>query len=427
MIFHHLTIFEFRRISMSIWERKVKMKGVLFLAGWLCIASMISCDEGNGQLLGAISSKPLHLFEAPKRWTGVNWFGFETGNMVPHGLWARDYKSILKQIRDLGFNSFRLPWSNAIFEDKKPQSIQVNAWGIDPYTQIRGMNLELKDLTSLEIMDKIIEEALRLGLVIILDNHSREPDGYMNETLWYTAKVSEEKWIDDWKNIAKRYRNYPNVVAADLNNEPHGNTFTGQKPPASWGDDIAGFGNNDWRAAAEKCGREILQVNPHLTIIVEGVEQYRGETYWWGGNLAGVRQNPLTLIPRHKLMYSPHEYGPEVYPQKWFSSPDFPNNMPSLWRHFFWFIEEEGISPLFFGEFGIKESSAADPQSVPHRWLTALMELMGRKSHWTFWCFNPNSGDTGGILKDDWVSVNQAKYNLLKPYLEPLDQSTKDD
>jgi hypothetical protein len=33
---------------------------------------------------------------------------------------------------------------------------------------------------------------------------------------------------------------------------------------------------------------------------------------------------------------------------------------------------------------------------------------------------NPNSGDTEGILKDDWVTVNLAKYNLIKPFLEPL-------
>lgn len=26
---------------------------------------------------------------------GVNWFGFETANHAPHGLWSRDYKSML--------------------------------------------------------------------------------------------------------------------------------------------------------------------------------------------------------------------------------------------------------------------------------------------------------------------------------------------
>ena len=75
---------------------------------------------------------------------------------------------------------------------------------------------------------------------------------------------------------------------------------------------------------------------------------------------------------------------------------------------------------LFFGEFGIKESSAADKSSVPHKWLSKFMEYVGKKSSWTFWCMNANSGDTGGILMDDWVTVNQAKYGIIKPYLEAI-------
>jgi aryl-phospho-beta-D-glucosidase BglC (GH1 family) len=71
-------------------------------------------------------------------------------------------------------------------------------------------------------MDKIIAECDRLGLKVVLDNHSRKADGYMNETLWYTSGCSEEKWINDWVTIVTRYKNNPSVVGADLNNEPHG-------------------------------------------------------------------------------------------------------------------------------------------------------------------------------------------------------------
>src|SRR5581483_942196 len=34
---------------------------------------------------------------------------------------------------------------------------------------------------------------------------------------------------------------------------------------------------------------------------------------------------------------------------------------------------------------------------------------------WTWWSWNPNSGDTGGILQDDWRTVNQNKVDKLKP------------
>ena len=35
----------------------------------------------------------------------------------------------------------------------------------------------------------------------------------------------------------------------------------------------------------------------------------------------------------------------------------------------------------------------------------------------TYWSWNPNSGDTGGIALDDWTNVNTAKQAILQPYL----------
>ena len=39
------------------------------------------------------------------------------------------------------------------------------------------------------------------------------------------------------------------------------------------------------------------------------------------------------------------------------------------------------------------------------------------KLHFTFWTFNPNSGDTGGILTSDWSSVENWKMEYLQPIL----------
>jgi aryl-phospho-beta-D-glucosidase BglC (GH1 family) len=353
------------------------------------------------------------------RLTGVNWFGFETSNNAPHGLWARDYKSVLKQVKDLGFNAVRIPWSSQMLTAGKPQSIQVNAYGTDAYTGQKGMNVDLDGLTALEVMDKILAECERIGLYVILDCHSRANDGYMNETIWYTAKYAEADWIKDWQFMAARYKGNRAVVAMDVKNEPHGNTTKGMKPPATWGYDEAGYGTTDWRAAAIRAGQAILQVNPNLMIVIEGVENYRGDNTWWGGNLVGVADHPITEseIPRRNLWYSIHEYGPEVYMQDWFTAPDFPDNLPAIWQKHFWFIHDQGM-PIFFGEFGIQEKSASDPSSTAYKWLKKFMDQVGHNSSWTFWALNPNSGDTGGLLADDWVTVNPGKYALLKPYLE---------
>ena len=38
---------------------------------------------------------------------------------------------------------------------------------------------------------------------------------------------------------------------------------------------------------------------------------------------------------------------------------------------------------------------------------------------YTYWSWNPNSGDTGGVLKDDWSTIDQAKLGILAAYQWP--------
>ncbi|MBN2440164.1 MAG: glycoside hydrolase family 5 protein [Spirochaetales bacterium] len=355
-----------------------------------------------------------------KRLTGVNWFGFETTDYVPHGLWDRDYKSMLLQIKDLGFNCVRIPWSNEML-NKFPKNITISEWINDPYTNRRGLNTDLSGKSSLEVLDAIITEAGRLNLRIILDCHSRGAGDYMEETLWYTNQWPESRWISDWVFIAERYVYKPAVVAFDLNNEPHGGLFgSGMKPPASWGYDVPGYGVTNWKAAAERCAEAILRVNPDIIIIIQGVQESSdGSNYWWGSNHKDLPAYPVTSIPGSSLMYSVHEYGPSVASQTWFDDPTFPNNLEDLWRDRFWFIYEQNLAGLYIGEMGLKEEEASNPSSIAYKWFTRWLQFAGNKVHWTYWCWNPNSGDTGGILKDDWVSINTIKYNLIKPYLEP--------
>jgi len=50
------------------------------------------------------------------RIAGINWYGFETKDQVVHGLWARDYHTILNAIKNTGYNAIRLPYSNQMVE-----------------------------------------------------------------------------------------------------------------------------------------------------------------------------------------------------------------------------------------------------------------------------------------------------------------------
>ena len=397
----------------------ILLKTKKFTAWMLIVLLLTSCskrfDEESSTtqeepLSTSISALTAQTTPSIGRLTGINWFGFETSSYVVHGLWTRDYKSMLDQINELGFNVIRIPWSNEML-GKIPNGIQINPYGTDAYYQQIGqtnsveMNIDLDGLTSIEVLHKIIDYANTLGLYIILDNHSRSADGYMNEALWYTDDVSEEQWIENWVYVVNEFKDYENFIGADLNNEPH--------DEATW---------DNWKTAAEKCGQAILDVRSDLLILIEGVEEdTQGRTYWWGGNLSDVPSNPVdkSIIPQQNLIYSPHEYGPTVWPQIWFSDEDFPANMPDIWDEYFWFIHQEDIAPILIGEFGIKHDELADTSSTGHQWMVSFLEYVGHEASWTFQTFNPNSGNTGGILEDDWVTIDELKYNLLKPYLEP--------
>jgi endoglucanase len=371
-------------------------------------AILFLSSAGFASFLTAKGSKLYNDKNEVVRLTGVNWFGFETTNMFPHGLWARDYHGVLIQIRNMGFNCIRLPFCNEMLRsDAKPD--KPNFYGEDPlYPRDKTeFNKELAGLSPLQMMDEIIHYAKNLGLTVILDNHSREHDGYMNEMVWYTSKTSEQAWIDDWVMLAKHYKNNQGVIGFDLDNEPHGKIADNG---STW---AVGNPATDWNAAAQKCGNAILAENPDVLILIEGVQQYDTTVYWWGGNLRGVKKNPIVLSKPEKLVYSPHEYGPEVFQQPWFFTDDFPNNMEAIWDNAFGFIAKENIAPLLVGEFGISSMGGYDGRAGT--WLKRFVKYINENFlSWTFWALNPNSGDTGGMLDNDWVSAVQWKLDAVK-------------
>jgi endoglucanase len=320
----------------------------------------------------------------PVRIAGVNWFGFETSNNVAHGLWARDYKDMLNQMASLRYNTIRVPYSDDIFKPGAAAN-SINFF---------QMNADLQGLTPLQILDKIVNYAGSIGLRIILDRH--RPDASGQTALWYTSSVPESTWITNMQALAARYKGNPTVVGIDLHNEPH--------DPATWG---SGDTTTDWRLAAQRAGNAILSENSSLLIFVEGIQTFNGVSDWWGGNLMGVANFPVQLNVANRVVYSPHEYATSVADQPWFHDSTFPNNMPGLWDQKWGYIFNNSTAPVWIGEFGTTLQATVDQQ-----WLAKLVTYMrtGTDSfHWTFWSWNPDSGDTGGILLDDWKSVNTTK------------------
>lgn len=325
------------------------------------------------------------------RLTGINWFGFETTNYAPHGLWARPMSAMFEQISELGYNTVRVPFASQLLDP----GIQTS--GVD-YAQ----NPDLQGKHGLALLDAFVAGAKEHGLKVILDRHRPGADG--QSELWYTDAYPESRWISDFEMLAAHYKGDTTVIGFDLHNEPHG--------PATWG---SGNMATDWDAAAERAGDAILAVNPELLILVEGVEVHEGQYYWWGGNLRGAKQHPVELAVPNQLVYSPHDYPKSVYAQPWFSDPQYPANLEEVWRDTWGYLVEEDLAPVLIGEFGTKYEDPSD-----HAWMDAhAAYITAQGLSFTFWCLNPNSIDTGGLLLDDWTTVHAGKQAALSELLAP--------
>ena len=146
-------------------------------------------------------------------------------------------------------------------------------------------------------------------------------------------------------------------------------------------------------------------------IFVEGTANSPpcAKNCFYGENLQGVQTSPVVLSLPNRVVYSPHTYGPNVYNQPYFSDPTFPNNMPPIWDAHFGFIKGLSISAVVTGEWG---GSTSGQNGV---WLKAFISYLKSKDMTDnfFWCVNPNSGDTGGLLDNDWITPDINKLNLL--------------
>lgn len=321
---------------------------------------------------------------------GVNWFGFETQNYTFHGLWSRNWQGMIDQMAGLGFNAVRVPFCPQTLRDVAVSSIDYHR------------NPDLQGLTSLALLDRLLAAFNARGIYILLDHH--RPDCNAISELWYTNQYSEEAWISDLAFVAQRYAGLAYFLGIDLKNEPHG--------AATWG---VGNPATDWDKAASRAAAAILAINPHILIFVEGIQENSAcsgsVNHWWGGNLEPLACAPLE-IPREKLVLSPHVYGPDVYQQPYFSDTAFPANLPAIWEaHFGRFAADY---PVVIGEFGGRYGHGGDPKD--RVWQDALVDYLIQKEMRSafYWSWNPNSGDTGGILQEDWSQPWADKVALLQ-------------
>jgi endoglucanase len=346
----------------------------------------------------------------------VNWYGAEEQDFVVGGLDFQPYQAILQKMKLLGFNSIRLPISNELVEQNPIVNAHVAA------------NPELQGLHALDILDQIVTYAGALGIAIILDDH-RSDAGWSTQAdgLWYTKKYPEAAFNRDWASLAQRYAVNNVVIGADLRNEPHGKV--------SWGD-----GNvlTDWHAAAERAGSAALAANPHLLIVVEGIQYYKNApSYWWGGSLMGVQDAPVVLhfadgsSARSQLVYSVHDYGPDLCGGgcPWFNKETTYASLSQIWEQYWGYIVDDQkqpyAAPIWVGEFGTcdyQRSCVVDTAPGSQgEWFSSLVQYIGeRHLGWGYWAVNGTESTGGSRVYGtlDWYGFLDHTWTVPYPWLE---------
>lgn len=302
---------------------------------------------------------------------GLNWFGFDTKNLEPHGLWTgKTVSQFIKEIKGIGFNALRVPVSPDAVSNKVK-------------------------------LESFLKEVKKEGFYVLIDIHNcKLTDGHF-------ASKPCDNTIPTLKKLAELSKSYSNVIGLDVFNEPY---------DLNWG---------EWKSFVESSAKEIHGINPKLLIFAEGIgskglntcANYPAENSscvqgpFWGENFVEMKRSSLS-VRKDKLVLSPHVYGPSVHADhNYFKSADFPGNMPAIWDSHFGFLAND--YPMAIGEFGGRYTGD------DKKWQDTFVKYLIDENieHFFYWSLNPNSGDTGGIYKDDWKTFDMKKVELLRPLL----------
>ncbi|HEY3322777.1 MAG TPA: glycoside hydrolase family 5 protein [Planctomycetota bacterium] len=142
---------------------------------------------------------------------------------------------------------------------------------------------------QLQHVDKLLPVCKEAGLLVVIDLHT-PPGGRddANDCRLFQEKRFQDKFIEVWEKMAKRYRGNEIVWGYDLLNEPcEGNIAEGLM---------------DWQALVTRAAQIVRREDPDHAIIVEPAP--------WGGPEAIENLEP---IPVEKVVYSVHMYLPHQF------------------------------------------------------------------------------------------------------------------
>ncbi|HUI93360.1 MAG TPA: cellulase family glycosylhydrolase [Chitinivibrionales bacterium] len=419
---------------------------------------------------------------------GGSWFGLEgryelsTDATNPRGapmelymgnvFWAQSSRTIAGdavEIKNLGFNCVRIPLVPQTLDDSDPQGIDPVLKN-SPSVRIQGA------FTALKTMIKACSDA---GLYVLLDIHScsnyvgwrkgrldaRPPwtdanrDNYdfkredcscaadgNPSTVTRIQAYDVSKWLANLKTLAGLGSSIgvDNIMGIDIFNEPWDYSWT------------------EWKSLIEQAYAAISSVNPNILIFAEGIGSSNGNQDGtpntvnktphgndsttnpnWGENLYEAGANPPN-VPKNKLVFSPHCYGPSVCTQPMFADWDAQPQCKSLqedafgdakcqividpaklevgWQEHFGYLRALGYA-VCIGEFGgnmdwprkaeirmQNRYSYITDTTVDRQWQNAFVNYLLKVGIYNsfYWSINPESSDTYGIYTTPYDPVSNT-------------------
>ncbi|MFC9590614.1 glycoside hydrolase family 5 protein [Streptomyces sp. NPDC056944] len=329
----------------------------------------------------------------------------QKSNNIPLGLDRTPISQILADFHALGLNTIRLPYSDAMIDD----DTLVPNYAV-------AANPQLEDKTPLEVYDAVVAALTADGFAVVLNNHTttyRWCCGLDGNERWNTSQTTQQ-WIDNWLFLVNRYKSNKRVVGADLRNEVR----------RDWNDDPNwGWGNeHDLYNAFQLAGNRILEANPDMLIIMEGINWQgipQGMFSHGRPTLTPVRNLSNTLINSGKLVYSAHFYG-FTGPNHTGSSGGWqngetndpryrdlsPEDLVRVIRDQALFVTQEGqhfTAPVWVSEFGTGGRGQTDQKEKD--WFARFTDiLVANDTDFAQW---PLVGwTTNGKINDDWALIS---------------------
>ena len=194
-----------------------------------------------------------------------------------------------------------------------------------------------------------------------------------------------------------RYKDNSYIIGCDLRNELRDATINGHDYSPSWG---SGNVETDWRLAAMNVSSYILDINPNLLIIIEGIN--------YALDLTGVYHNPAVLTVSNKLVYSAHDYSWDHSG----SNADYNVMYKDLGDNWGYILTQNQsyTAPVWIGEFGTCHYNSCIKGDT--WWNSIRQYIVNADIDWSWWAMDgtESTGDgrtygseeTFGILNLTW-------------------------